>query len=162
MKSLYNYAVLATLSVMAALPAAAQHQSNGVQHADSLYQTVSELDSSMFSAYNKRDLETFMSHFSPDLEFYDDRGGLSGYAHNLAAFKRNFTDPVHSSRRELVKGSLVVYRLGSFGALAIGVHKFYGTVNGKEELEATAKFTEVWENKNDKWQIKREMSYDHR
>lgn len=162
MKSLYKHTVLITLTAIASLSAAAQPQNKGVQHVDPLYQTVSGLDSTMFSAYNKRDLETFMSHFSPDLEFYDDRGGLSDYAHNLAAFKRNFTDPVHSSRRELVKGSLQVYRLGNFGALAIGVHKFYGTVNGKEELEATAKFTEIWENKNGKWQIKREMSYDHK
>lgn len=162
MKSLYKHTVLITLTAIAALSAAAQPKKNGVEHTDPLYQTVSGLDSTMFSAYNKRDLETFMSHFSPDLEFYDDRGGLSDYAHNLAAFKKNFTDPVHSSRRELVKGSLQVYRLGDSGALAIGVHKFYSTVSGKEELEATAKFTEIWENKNRKWQIKREMSYDHR
>lgn len=162
MKSLLNYAALITLTVMFALPAVAQHQNNVVQKPEPLYQTVAGLDSVMFLAYNMRDLEGFMRFFSSDLEFYDDRGGLSDYAHNLAAFKRNFTDSLHSSRRELVKGSLEVYPLGSFGAIAIGVHKFYGTVNGREQLEATAKFTEVWENKNGKWQIRREMSYDHR
>jgi len=162
MKSLIICVGLAALTVAFALPAAAQQQGNAVQKPDPLYQKVVELDSAMFSAYNKRDLEGLMGFFSPDLEFYDDRSGLTDYVHNVAAFKRNFTDQVHSSRRELVKGSLEVYRLGSFGALAIGVHKFYGTVNGKEELEATAKFTEVWENKHGKWQVKREMSYDHR
>lgn len=162
MKSLYKHTVLITLTAIATLSAAAQPQNKGIQHTDPLYQIVSGLDSNMFSTYNKRDLNAFMNFFSSDLEFYDDRGGLSDYAHNLAAFKRNFTDAVHSSRRELVKGSLEVYRLGNFGALAIGIHKFYGTVNGKEELEATAKFTEIWENKNGKWQIKREMSYDHK
>jgi len=36
----------------------------------------------LFSAYNNRDLEGLMSFFSPDLEFYDDRSGLTDYAHN--------------------------------------------------------------------------------
>lgn len=161
MKSLFICAGLILLTVALALPAAAQQQNNGVQKTDPLYEKIAELDSAMFAAYNKRDLKGLMGFFSPDLEFYDDRSGLTDYAYNLAAFKRNFTDPVHSSRRELVKGSLEVYRLGSFGALAIGVHKFYGTVNGKEELEASPKFTEVWENRDGKWRVKREMSYDH-
>nr|WP_199156517.1 nuclear transport factor 2 family protein [Pedobacter sp. ASV2] len=162
MKFLFICSGLITLTVFATLQATAQQQTNIVQKDDPLYQKVVVLDSAMFSAYNKRNLKEFMDFFSPDLEFYDDRSGLTDYIHNFAAFKMNLTNPVHSSRRELVKGSLEVYRLGNFGALAIGIHKFYGTVSGKEELEATAKFTEVWENKNGKWKVKREMSYDHK
>ncbi|HVW94418.1 MAG TPA: nuclear transport factor 2 family protein [Mucilaginibacter sp.] len=157
MKNLLRYTGLTLTAVLCMLSAKAQEPQNSA-----LYQTVSKLDSAMFAAYNRRDLQTFMAFFSPDLEFYDDRSGLTGYDHNYAAFRRNFTDTEHSSRRELVKGSLEVYRLGNFGALAIGVHRFYGTVNGVETLEATAKFTEVWENRDGRWQVKREMSYDHR
>lgn len=163
MKYVFNrYTLVASLSTIFWLPAFAQQQNNPSKKSYPLYQIVAKLDSTMFSSYNKRDLNGLMSFFSPDLEFYDDRKGLSNYEYNVAAFKRNFTDTTHSSRRELVSGSLEVYRLGDFGALAIGSHKFYGTINGKEELEAIAKFTEIWENNNGVWKVKREMSYDHR
>lgn len=163
MKYVFNCAALVvSLSIIFWLPAFSQQPNDQSKKSNLLYQIVAKLDSVMFSSYNKRDLDGLMGFFSPDLEFYDDRKGLSNYEYNAAAFERNFTDTNHSSRRELINGSLEVYRLGDFGALAIGTHKFYGTVNGKEELEATAKFTEIWENNRGVWKIKRVMSYDHK
>ena len=97
----------------------------------------------MFDAYNSRDLDKFVSFFSKDLEFYHDRGGLTNYQQNVVLFKNNFLSD-HQMRRELVAGTLEVYPVGEYGALEIGIHKFYGTVNGTEQLEATAKFAQIW------------------
>lgn len=64
-------------------------------------------------------------------------------------------------RRELVPGTLEVYPIGQYGALQVGVHRFYSTVNDKEQLVATAKFTQVWKQGKGKWTVTREISYDH-
>ena len=33
----------------------------------------------LFTAFNTRDLETYKNYFSEDLEFFHDKGGLTGY-----------------------------------------------------------------------------------
>jgi len=135
--------------------------SPGVQHQQSpLYKSVAALDKQVFDAYNSRDLDKFVSFFSKDLEFYHDRGGLTNYQQNVVLFKNDFLSD-HKMRRELVAGTLEVYPVGEYGALEIGIHRFYGTVNGQEQLEATAKFAQIWKNENGKWIITREISYDH-
>ncbi|MGO4780143.1 nuclear transport factor 2 family protein, partial [Lysobacter sp. 2RAB21] len=42
-----------------------------------LRQTIAALDAKVFDAYNRCDLETFEQYFSPDVEFYHDKGGAS-------------------------------------------------------------------------------------
>lgn len=66
-------------------------------------------------------------------------------------------------RRELVAGSLEVYPINNYGAVEIGVHRFYETGKGqKEKLVGIAKFVHIWQKKDGEWKISRVISYDHK
>ena len=126
-----------------------------------LFALISKLDSDLFKAYNDRDLKTFLTFFDPGLEFYHDKGGFTNFEQNKSAFTRNFSDPNKRLRRELVQGTLEVYPIGDYGALEIGVHRFYRVSSGSETYDSTAKFAEIWKKVNGKWLLSREISYDH-
>jgi len=65
-------------------------------------------------------------------------------------------------RRELVVGSLRVYPLNDYGAIATGDHKFYLVIDDQtSKVVARAKFTNVWKFEDDEWKISRTLSYDH-
>jgi ketosteroid isomerase-like protein len=127
-----------------------------------LFDEVSHMDSILFTAFNRRDLDKLKTLFTEDLEFYHDLGGLTSYQQTMDSFKRTFEGSI-TVRRELVEGTLEVYPIKDYGAVEIGVHRFYSTDTGqKEKLTATAKFVHVWQKKNGEWKISRVVSYDHR
>jgi ketosteroid isomerase-like protein len=127
-----------------------------------LYKEISDMDGALYVAFNRRDLEAVKKLFVEDLEFYHDKEGLTGYQQNMTSFKKHFESPT-LVRRELVDGTLEVYPLHGFGAVEIGVHRFYSTEPGQgEKLTATAKFVHVWQKTNGQWKISRVISYDHR
>lgn len=132
----------------------------GAPH-DALFDEVSACDARLFDAYNRRDIKVLMSLFTRDMEFYDDRSGLTHYAENERNFRKALTEPARH-RRELVAGTMRVFPLGKFGALETGIHKFYVTEPGQpEKLDATAQFTLVWQRRDGKWQVSRALSYEH-
>jgi ketosteroid isomerase-like protein len=128
----------------------------------SLFDEISRMDAIVFDAFNRRDLAKLKTLFAEDLEFYQDRAGLTNYQQAMDSFKKNFDSPT-MVRRELADGTLEVYPVQGYGAVEIGVHRFYSTDPGqKEKLTATAKFVHVWQKKNGEWKIARVVSYDHR
>lgn len=125
--------------------------------ADALTQTVSALDTKLFDAYNRCDLDTLGTLVTDDLEFYHDKTGLSvGKQAFLDAIKQNICGKVH---RTLIQGTLEVYPLNGYGAVEIGIHRFTHPRidNGLGE----AKFIMLWQNKDGAWKITRVISYDH-
>ncbi|HVG15683.1 MAG TPA: nuclear transport factor 2 family protein [Chitinophagaceae bacterium] len=130
-----------------------------VKSTDSLHLQIARLDSLVFSAFNSRDTATFSTLFSSDLEFYHDKGGLTGYMHTINFAKaqaENKTD----LKRMLVPGTLEVYPINNYGAIQIGAHKFCHTENGKQDC-GTFKFIHVWKKTGTNWKITRVLSYDH-
>ncbi len=126
-----------------------------------LYDTIARMDSLLFNAFNTRDLDKLKVFFSEDLEFYHDLGGVTNYKQNMEAFERTFLSE-RKLRRELVKSSLKVYPIKDFGAVEMGVHRFYATEKGQtEKLSSEAKFTQLWQNRNGEWKITRIVSYGH-
>jgi len=126
-----------------------------------LYEQIATLDAKLFDAFNARDLTTLKAMFSKNLEFYHDKNGEADYDQNMDSFKRHFASPT-KIRRELDDETLEVYPVKGFGAMEIGVHRFYSTERGQQEkLTATAKFVHVWKNSKGAWQIVRVVSYDH-
>jgi len=142
--------------VFAILGSAAQAQSNA--QSDALFKTVQSLDTQLFDAYNHCDLTKLGTMVADDLEFYHDKTGLAvGKAPFIAAIKENICSKVE---RRLVPGSLEVYPLNGYGAVEIGVHRFYhphSPVDGVGE----AKFVMLWQNKDGVWKVTRVISYDH-
>jgi Domain of unknown function (DUF4440) len=124
-----------------------------------LYKEIAGLDSIVFNAFNTRDIDLFKSFFAEDLEFYHDKGGLTGYDHTIN-FLKTTAKQNNQLRRELVKGSLEVYPIPGYGAMEIGAHIFCHLENDKQDC-GTFKFVQIWQKKNDKWIITRVVSYDH-
>jgi ketosteroid isomerase-like protein len=124
-----------------------------------LFETIAQMDAKLFAAFNAHDTDKVMSFFTADLEFYHDKGGLSGYEETREDFRRLF----HNSpdiRRELVADSSEVYPIKDYGAIQVGVHRFAHTENGKEET-GSFKFVHVWRKSGDSWKIARVVSYGH-
>lgn len=131
---------------------------------ENLYQTIAELDSIVFEAYNSCNLSDFANYFVEDLEFYHDKSGMiSSRKTMLEALNLMLCDDEKvRTRRELIKGSLKVYPIDNFGAIQIGEHQYFKSFDGQpEQLVEVAKFTHIWRNDKMGWRITRVMSYDH-
>lgn len=124
-----------------------------------LYDTIMRMDSILFAALKERDTVTAKELFTKDLEFYHDKGGLSGYEQNIQAFKTLFTKE-NGLTRVLVPGSAEVYPIKDYGAIQEGKHQFCHPENGKMDC-GTFKFIHIWKKENSSWKISRIISYDH-
>lgn len=83
------------------------------------------MDSVMFDAFNRRDLDTLKTVFAENVEFYNDSGGLSDYRTTVEIFRTMFNrNATNGLRRELVKERLEVYPIPNFGAIEVGTMKF--------------------------------------
>jgi hypothetical protein len=137
----------------------AWHSPAAVTHVpDRAFETIAALDQKLFDAYNHCDLATMGSLVSDDLEFYHDKTGLSvGKGVFLESIRNNICG---KTQRELIPGSMQVYRLDNYGAVEMGEHRFLHP--SQEELGVgVAKFITLWRYKDGNWQITREISYDH-
>ena len=124
-----------------------------------LLQTISAQDSVLFSAVNKCDIPTVESKFAENLEFYHDKHDPQyGRKAVVDSIKENLCGKV---QRELVAGSLEVYPIQGYGAVEIGVHRFYHIGTQDRDVVGEAKFIHLWRLKDGAWQITRVISYDH-
>ena len=135
---------------------------------DSLATTIQNQDRLFWDAYNRCDVEGMNAFFTPDVEFYHDKGGLTSGVDALAAnTKGNLcSNPRSHLRREAIAGSVKVFPLRNgqaiYGAVISGEHRFYVVDSGKpERLDGVAKFFHVWLLKDRSWRMARVISYDH-
>jgi Domain of unknown function (DUF4440) len=136
-------------------------KNDGFSSQKELYSTIYLQDSIFFSAFNNCDTVKSKLLFTKDLEFYHDAGGLTNYDENLNSIRYRCNSKA-KVRRELVPGSLEVYPIKDYGAIEIGLHKFYYTEPGKaEQLDGTFRFVHIWVHKDNEWKISRVISYDH-
>ena len=121
-----------------------------------LYDSIVDVDSIFFEAYNNCKLDKIDSLISEDIEFYHDKGGLSTSKKDIMkALQNNICGKV---TRELLKGSIEVYPIKDFGAIEIGLHKFHNNQEPVGTLSKVGRFLILWENKNNDWKIKRVVS----
>ena len=152
-------ALIASLVAVAASGASAQSATPG---ADPLFDKISALDTAVFDAFNHCDkpgqLQKHASYFAPDVEFYHDTGGVTWTRQAmLANTEKNVCGHF---RRERVPGTLKVFPIKDFGAIAQGEHRFCQFDSGK--CEGLADFVIVWRNHDGHWEITRVLSYGHR
>ena len=134
-----------------------------------LFQKLLEKDSLLFKeGFDKCRISEFENFISEDLEFYHDQGGLTTNKDDfLNAVRNNICgNPAKKPIRKLREGSLEVFPLYQngklYGAIQKGTHDFFIKEPEKElYMTSTAKFTHVWLLENDKWILKRVLSYDH-
>jgi len=123
---------------------------------------IADADRKLFEAFDTCNITAYASYLSPDLEFYHDQGGKTGYQEQLDSLRQRCGEGL-VLRRELVKDSLVVDACPGFGAIEAGSHQFFAKQkDGTEHLDATAKFTEIWTKASGSWKLVRVISYDHR
>jgi hypothetical protein len=126
---------------------------------DTLYAQIAHMDSVVFNAFNNRDTTAFKKLFTEDLEFYHDKGGLTGYKETID-FMRSTANNNNGLRRDLVPGTLEVYPIPNYGAMEIGSHSFCHQENGKQDC-GTFKFVHIWKQIGNDWKITRVVSYGH-
>lgn len=136
---------------------ASSQSNNEVKKPYTLEQEIKTMDSLLFDvAFNKCDLELYKTILVDGLEFYDDRTGLStDIKKDYASFKDKCSRPF-SVTRKLIDHS--VHKLGDFGAVQTGNHIFLND----DKVVQSAKFITIWERRDDKWIVKRAVSYEHK
>lgn len=120
-----------------------------------LYNTIMELDKTYFIAYNECDMKTQTEFYDEDIEFYHDKGGLAtDKAELLKSIEKNICGKV---TRTLINESVEVYPIKDFGAVQIGLHKFY---NNQEPnaISKPTKFIVIWKKTDSKWLMSRVIS----
>jgi hypothetical protein len=124
-----------------------------------LYSTIISLDKQAFDAYNKCDLDKFENYFDSDVEFFNDRTGLTDSRHAMIKAMRSVCESGGMQRQLL---SATVYPLDFYGAIETGINRFYKVVNGKKQAVSTAKFIYIWKLDENEWKITKVISYDHK
>lgn len=142
--------IIALLFLIAAIGSNAQVANNS-----ELYKKVLELDKTLFDAYNSCDIETQAQLMDEDLEFYHDKAGLAtSKADVLKSIEQNICGKV---TRTLVKNSVEVHEIKGFGAVEIGMHKFYNNQEPNAESKPS-RFITIWKNTNSNWTLTRVIS----
>lgn len=148
--------VLTAVLVLASAPAVA------AEPADSLPATIARLDGEVFDSFNHcadpAQLDRHASYFDPAVEFYHDTGGVTWNREAMLANTRTYACGHYT--RQLVAGSLKVYPIQGFGAIAQGQHRFCDSSSGR--CDGLADFTMIWRLHDGRWSITRVLSYAHR
>ena len=139
--------------------AQSQNQRKVATAQTALFNKVASLDSSLFAAYNSKNLDLMKTYFTSDLEWYQDNGGLIDFDKVFSNVQSIFNRD-YDLKRYLIKESLEVHPIESYGAIEIGKHQFKHIENGKLEI-GTFKFLMIWKNDKGNWKISRVISYDH-
>ena len=65
-----------------------------------LFNKVANLDSSLFAAYNSKNLNLMKTYFTKDLEWYQDNGGLIDFEKVFSNFQSIFNDSNTKKRND--------------------------------------------------------------
>ena len=128
---------------------------------DTLLRQIAASDSAFFDAYNNCQLATMKSYITSDVEFYHDQSALAHLPELMDDLRKNICGKVH---RDPVPGTLEVYPLKGYGAVATGLHRFCDSRKYRTCVEGesgVAKFVTLWRKDNGKWRMARVISYDH-
>jgi hypothetical protein len=132
--------LLASLFALLVASAGAQQvpSLDNIKSQEELDKALASLDTAVFDAYNRCDVEKFGTFFADDVEFYHDQGGVTlGKEKLIENLKNNICGG--DVRRELVPGTVRVYHMKGYGA----------------------RFIHLWQYKQGAWKITRVISYDH-
>lgn len=169
LKSIRNTCLALGAGVLLAA-AAGNAQTAGPTATKELFDEIAEKDRMLFDAvFNTCDIQALAALVAGDFEMYHDKGGLvatSGaqFVENIRGMcERQKTGEDYRARRELVEGSLEVFPLNNYGAIEVGVHRFYKKTEGQpDKLVEIARFTQVWKKDASGWKLARVLSYDHK
>jgi hypothetical protein len=143
------------------------HLRDGPKGTPELTAAIAKADADLFDAvFIQCDADKVGAMTTDDFRFVHDKDGASSktsFVENLKGHcARVKTGEDFPARRELVPGSLQVWPINNYGALEIGVHRFYARVPGKPEtLTETGNFMILWKNVGGQWRMTESISYGH-
>jgi len=159
MKKVFNWIGLLAIILISSCSTARKSSNNTEMYkpdSQDLYDTIVNLDSVFFNAYNTCNIDVQSAFYSDSIEFYHDQGGLITSKQDiLDATKMNICGKV---TRELVKGSIEVYPISGYGAVEMGLHKFHNNTQSENSDSKIGKFVMIWQFKDNQWKIKRIIS----
>jgi hypothetical protein len=118
-------------------------------------------DGALFDAYNRCDIAGFRSWFAADLEFFHDKTGLTDRDWMVKSLEKRCAETT-KYHRSIDEESVRVYAVPGYGAMEVGVHRFSEIgADGKEKLDATPGFANVWKQTPEGWKLARVLSYGH-
>ena len=126
------------------------------QSQEELFELLRAKDSLLFEiGFNQCDLAQSGALLTEDLEFYHDQGGLSlSKSGILESIEKNICG---KGRRELVPESVEVHEIRGFGAVEIGLHKFYNS-EAPNAVSKPSRFVTVWKEGSNGWKMHRIIS----
>lgn len=150
------------VAFLLSLSAPAIAQARPQPDAPDLQATIAGLDAALFDAFNRcadpAQLAVHAGYFDPAVEFYHDTGGVTWNREDMLANTRHHACGHYT--RQLVPGSLRVYPVKDFGAIAQGEHRFCQT--DSDRCDGLADFTMLWRLRDGRWHVTRVLSYGHR
>ncbi|MGD1843023.1 MAG: serine hydrolase [Thermonemataceae bacterium] len=131
-----------------------------------IYKEIMTVDSLLFEeAFNKCKVDVLNEIVATDVEFYHDQSGTTyGQEKFIQGIKKNICTRSYRPSRKLLSSEIhLLQSNGSiYGALQNGIHEFYAQEENKAPyLTSTANFTHLWIKKEDRWLLKRVLSYNH-
>lgn len=155
--------ILISLLLIGGGNAQAEESQEFSKNPEALYNKILQMDKTLFTAFNDCDYNTFVRIMDQDLEFYDDRSGLSkGRVNEEKSFKDRCKSGETNFIRTLVEDKIQIYPLDHFGAVQIGEHQFHERrKDGKFVLVGRGNFIHIWKEKNGNWTVTRVISYEH-
>ncbi len=132
-----------------------------------LYKVLKSKDSLIFNrGFNNCEIEKLETVISENIEFYHDIVGIQNRDEFINAIKNNVCSKPGIFSRKLVENLLEVYLLKNkgeiYGAIQRGKHDFYIQENNSIRKTGTAQFTHLWILEDNKWKLKRVLSFDHK
>lgn len=122
---------------------------------------ITAADARLFQGLNDGKIGPLKDGFSPRLEFYHDKSGVTNYNENIAMFEQNFRKPTHP-RRIALPETVEVFPAGPNHAMHIGQHRFCNRPSPDEPEDCSIyRFSMVWERDGGQWKLLRVLSYDH-
>jgi hypothetical protein len=129
---------------------------------EQLTQIVDALDTAVFDSFNTcadpAQLAKHAAYFDEAVEFYHDNGGVTWTRDDMIGRTRE--NVCGNYRRERVPGTLAVFPIKGFGAIAQGTHRFCGLA--EKDCAGEADFVMIWRERDGRWQVTRVLSYAHR
>lgn len=144
------------------------HLTQGALPSVEMTAAIAKVDADLFNAvFMQCDAAKVAAMTTDDFRFVHDKDGESSRAQFVDNLKghcaRVKTGEDFPARRELVPGSLEVWPINKYGALEIGVHRFYARLKGKpESLTETGNFMILWKQVDGKWLMAESISYGHK
>ena len=115
---------------------------------------IKSLDSLFFDAYNRCDTALQAKMYNDSIVFMHDKDGLTTSKKEIISSTVKYI--CGKVERQLIENSIEVYPIKDYGAIEIGLHRFYN--KQENSYSPPYKFILFWKHENGEWTIEKVVS----